>query len=242
MHGCPPYGPAVYDEESYNQDGYHRTTGRNREGRTRSEQAQADQADDGDSDDEHEEHDEEDEDGEVLEFHPVLQHVGADLRAAFAALTHDEREMFLVNLQIELFEERGITFGDPEESDEDDDGDGEEVDESSDGSSESDDGERLDSLGEARDVGENEVEQSSGVEQDQRINENGPTFASTTQEVHGALDAASRGEDNESWSTTSGDGDQPSTPMDIDPVNGQEIEEREPWKGPPGGWPIDEEL
>lgn len=32
MHGCPKDGPAIYDEEDYNQDGYHRVTGLNRDG------------------------------------------------------------------------------------------------------------------------------------------------------------------------------------------------------------------
>jgi hypothetical protein len=31
-HGCPKHGPAVYDDEDYNQAGYHRVTGRNRAG------------------------------------------------------------------------------------------------------------------------------------------------------------------------------------------------------------------
>ncbi|KAF2263174.1 hypothetical protein CC78DRAFT_569198 [Lojkania enalia] len=38
IHGCPHYGPAVYDDEGYNQDGFHRDIGVNRDGLTRQEQ------------------------------------------------------------------------------------------------------------------------------------------------------------------------------------------------------------
>ncbi|KAJ4994320.1 IBR finger domain-containing protein [Stagonosporopsis vannaccii] len=231
VHGCPPYGPAVYDVEGYNQDGFHRNTGLNREGRTRQEQARADHAEDGDPEDEND--NEGDEEGEQFdEFHPVLQHVEAGVRAAFAALTHEEREMFLVNLQIELFEERGITFGNPEEGDENDDGD----DEEGDGSLESDDGERDDDLGQASDnEGMIEVEQGNGAERGQNTNDNWPSFTDMTSD--------DRGNDDESSPATSQDENQPSTPMDVDSVDGQQEEEQEPyWKGPPGGWSSDEGL
>ncbi|KAJ5065708.1 hypothetical protein J3E72DRAFT_182704 [Bipolaris maydis] len=33
-HGCPRYGPAIYDAQGYNQNGFHRDTGLNRAGRT----------------------------------------------------------------------------------------------------------------------------------------------------------------------------------------------------------------
>ncbi|KAF2708516.1 hypothetical protein K504DRAFT_355681, partial [Pleomassaria siparia CBS 279.74] len=32
MHGCPHYGKAIYDEDGYNESGYHKTTHLNREG------------------------------------------------------------------------------------------------------------------------------------------------------------------------------------------------------------------
>lgn len=184
MHGCPHYGPAVYDEDGYNQDGFHRTTGLNREGLTRREQTQMNHGENGDSDDEHD--DEEGEEG-IGNLHPVLQHVGPDVRAAFAALPHGERDMFLVNLQIQLFEERGITFEEHGESD----GDGEEDGDSSDNSSEIDEGELDHDLGQASgDEGENEVGQGNGAEQDQHANEDGPTLADITQDAIEALDAA----------------------------------------------------
>lgn len=111
MHGCPHYGPAVYDEEDYNQDGFHRTTGLNREGRTRRDQALIRQEEEEEPDDEDDEVEDDDEFGDGAdEDHPVLQHVDIDVRAIFAALPREERELFLMNLQIELFEERGITF------------------------------------------------------------------------------------------------------------------------------------
>lgn len=117
VHGCPHYGPAIYDEEGYNQEGFHRSTGINREGRTRREQALIDHDDNGESEDE----DDGREDDDPDEIHRVLQHVEPGVRDAFAALPHHEREMFLINLQIQLFEERGITFADDEEGDEESD-------------------------------------------------------------------------------------------------------------------------
>ncbi|KAF2792460.1 hypothetical protein K505DRAFT_278765 [Melanomma pulvis-pyrius CBS 109.77] len=57
LHGCPQYGPAEFDEEGYNQDGYHRETGLNREGLTRVRQNLQDigEADDGEEEEEEEE-------------------------------------------------------------------------------------------------------------------------------------------------------------------------------------------
>ncbi|KAF2730501.1 hypothetical protein EJ04DRAFT_407450, partial [Polyplosphaeria fusca] len=48
IHGCPHYGPAQYDDEGYNQEGFHRDTDLNREGRTRREQAIHDHGEDPD--------------------------------------------------------------------------------------------------------------------------------------------------------------------------------------------------
>jgi hypothetical protein len=61
-HGCPFYGPAVYDAEGYNQDGYHRTTDRNREGYTREIQWRIDHGEFDETDDEDDEDDEETDD------------------------------------------------------------------------------------------------------------------------------------------------------------------------------------
>ena len=57
MHGCPHYGPATYDEEGYNQDGYHRETDLNHEGLTRRQQQRQDAGEE--DEDEAEEEDEE---------------------------------------------------------------------------------------------------------------------------------------------------------------------------------------
>lgn len=104
MHGCPHYGPAEYDEDGYNQEGYHRTTGLNREGRTRHEEVMQHE----EREDEEELEDEDDE--EQDEDHPVLRHLDADMRAVFAAIPRIEREAILITLQIQLFEEQGATF------------------------------------------------------------------------------------------------------------------------------------
>lgn len=117
-HGYPAYGPAYYDEYGYNQDGFHQTTGLNHEGRTRREEALMHHGeDDDDTDDNTDNEADNDNDGrngEADENHPALQHVHPDVRAVFATFDREEREMFLVNLQISLFEEQGITFEDQE--------------------------------------------------------------------------------------------------------------------------------
>ncbi|KAJ4358980.1 hypothetical protein N0V95_002596 [Ascochyta clinopodiicola] len=129
IHGCPHYGPAIYDEEDYNQDGFHRITGLNREGRTRREQRRINETEAEASEGEDDEEEAEDAHLNDRPEWEVLQHVEPNVRATFRALPQGDREMFLVNLQIQLFEERGITFADPEEDGEDGDGDGEEDDE-----------------------------------------------------------------------------------------------------------------
>ena len=282
MHGCPHYGPAIYDEEGYNQDGFHQTTGLNREGRTRREQGRIDREEQGDDDEEND--DEEDDDPDANHF--VLQHVEPGIRATFAALPHEEREMFLLNLQIQLFEERGITFPDPGDEgggrDSDSESDGEDHDDSAsdDGSDEeggSQDGEE--EAGQTIDdedddnAGQNEDGQTDG-QADPHPGNAGPdvlsiaatmgamqTIVESTEQavldntaateatqnmsqrrvIHSALNAS-----NDSTGQTAGsnspDEDQPTTPMDIDPVAEQDKEERPAWQGPPGGWSIDEEL
>lgn len=135
IHGCPHYGPAIYDEEGYNQDGFHRDTGLDREGQTRLR-------DDSDGDED------EDEDDDPDAHHFVLQHVDAAMRATFNALPHQDREAFLLNLQIQLFEERGVTFDLPDEHGRDDESsDDEEEDE--------DENEDIDNLDEDGYLGDN---------------------------------------------------------------------------------------
>lgn len=126
IHGCPNYGPAIYDDEGYNQNGYQRDTGLNREGRTYREQIRFEDGSDADSDESSDDEDDEDDDSEEEELDDlnprwdVMQHADDDQRVIFLTLANEDREMFLVNLQIQLFEERGITF--PGETNEDDNG------------------------------------------------------------------------------------------------------------------------
>jgi hypothetical protein len=110
VHGCPYYGPAVYDAEGFNQEGYHRITGRNREGYTRLEQGRVDRGEYEETDDEDDEDDDEEEDSEDEEDHPALQYVDPDVRTAFAAMGRDERDTFLVILQISLSEQQNLIF------------------------------------------------------------------------------------------------------------------------------------
>ncbi|OSS50202.1 hypothetical protein B5807_04975 [Epicoccum nigrum] len=121
VHGCPNYGPAIYDDEGFNQDGYHRKTGRNWKGYTREQQELIDRGeyeeasddeddedeDDEDDDDDDDEHEETSEDEDDLS---ALQYVDPDVRAAFAAMGRDERDIFLIILQISLSEQQNLLF------------------------------------------------------------------------------------------------------------------------------------
>ena len=164
MHACPHYGPAIYDEDGYNQDGFHRTTSLNREGRTRREQARVNREEHGEDDEDSDNEEDEDPDAN----HPVLQHVEPGVRATFAALPHEERDMFLVNLQIQLFEERGITFGN---EDREDDSDGEGDDDNA--SSESSDGEEDDQDGDKEDGQIDNNEEADGTGRNDNAEEEG---------------------------------------------------------------------
>ncbi|KAJ8114367.1 hypothetical protein OPT61_g3742 [Boeremia exigua] len=184
MHGCPHYGRAIYDEDGYNQDGFHRTTGLNLEGRTRVEQMQIDR---GDDEVEDEEDGEDGEDGENEEeddeaFEAVMQHVDPEMREAYEALDPAERETFLLNLQIQLFEEHGITFAHPEDDErgniagdheEDDDDDSEADDEGRDNTA----GQDMD------DEGADEARQSNNPEQNWGNNHNDPAVMNMEQGI-----------------------------------------------------------
>jgi hypothetical protein len=122
VHGCPHYGPAIYDEESYNQDGYHRDTGLNRASLTyRQENARLGVVDDEDDDDEDNEERGEDWD--------VMQHLEAEQRITINVLQGEAREDALDQLRIMLFETRGLFFGqgnhDGEDGNEEGEGEGE---------------------------------------------------------------------------------------------------------------------
>lgn len=100
IHGCPHYGPADYDEEGYNQDGFHRDTSLNRDGLTRRQneaQLRADDADDEGVDEDDVEWD-------------VLQHLTLDQRVMLNILDHENRADAMDQLRIQLFETRGILF------------------------------------------------------------------------------------------------------------------------------------
>ncbi|KAF1941973.1 hypothetical protein EJ02DRAFT_346572 [Clathrospora elynae] len=105
LHGCPHYGPAVYDEEGYNQLGFHRNTGLNRGGLTR-RQDMARARGEGI-------HDEEDEEEEGEEENPdweILQHLTPDQRAMINQLPHGVREDTLDQFRLQLFMEQGVLF------------------------------------------------------------------------------------------------------------------------------------
>lgn len=132
LHGCPHYGPAVYDEEGYNQDGFHRDTSLNREGLNRRQDIMRRRGEDLD--------DEEEDDGEGDDPDwEVLQHIDPAQRVTINILHGREREDTLDQLRIMLFETQGITFGqDPHappgaEEDDDDDEDEDEDDDDEDG-------------------------------------------------------------------------------------------------------------
>jgi hypothetical protein len=112
QHGCPQYGKAIYDEEGYNQNGYHRDTALNREGLTfRQEVARHQDTDD-----------EGTEDGDDPDWE-VLMHLDAGERIIVNALEGRAREEALDQFRIELFETRGILFGQAADNQEADDRD-----------------------------------------------------------------------------------------------------------------------
>jgi hypothetical protein len=112
QHGCPQYGKAIYDEEGYNQIGYLRDTALNREGLTfRQEVARHQDTDD-----------EGTEDGDDPDWE-VLMHLDAGERIIVNALEGRAREEALDQFRIELFETRGILFGQAADNQEADDRD-----------------------------------------------------------------------------------------------------------------------
>lgn len=104
MHGCPHYGVAIYDAEGYNQDGFHHETGLNREGLTRRQDITWRRGEDPEAEDEEDEEEEED------PHWQVLQHLAPEQRIALHILEGEAREGALARLQVQLFEEQGITF------------------------------------------------------------------------------------------------------------------------------------
>ncbi|KAF1925423.1 uncharacterized protein M421DRAFT_70024 [Didymella exigua CBS 183.55] len=256
MHGCPHYGPAIYDEEGYNQDGYHRTTGLNREGLTRPEQTRFHTIGDDDED-------ESDEEGDPDDHHLVLQHVDAAVRAVFAALPHQDREAFLMNLQVQLFEERGITFPPLDEDGRGDDGS---LDDSDvDGDNENPDPEHSLHDSDWEVDGDSDEEEQNNVrpdgDADEEGQDNAPSLPAITatpgdlsesisaliDEIDGAeesLGAVMQGMEGfrsgASSSVGTRDDDSPGTPMDVDPVEEGTDKQREPWLRTPGSWPDDD--
>ena len=253
MHGCPHYGPAIYDEEGYNQDGFHRDTGINREGHTRRQALR-----DANSDDE-----DEDEDDDPDARHFVLQHVDAAMRATFNALPHQDREAFLLNLQIQLFEERGTTFNLPGDDESDDDGNEDEEDDADeninylDGDSHPGDlhdrGEHDDSDSDTNTDTGNEDQNTDGqtdgagdIATAGNVNDALNRLDGVLTNLEESLDAIVHETDafinDESSSAASPATDRPATPMDVDSAEQGTKQKREPSSGTPGAWPVDEEL
>lgn len=253
MHGCPHYGPAIYDEEGYNQDGFHRDTGLNREGHTRRQAPRDVEGDDEDEDD--------DDDPDARHF--VLQHVDAAMRATFNALPHQDREAFLLNLQIQLFEERGIIFDLPDEDGRDNDGsDEEEEDEDEnvndlDGDNHPGDLDERDDIDSATDTDsedQNTVGQADGAEGEVQndaalaadvatpgnLNDTLNRLDGVLSNLEESFDAIVQGFDafrnGASSSAASPATDRPTTPMDVDSAEPGTKQEHEPWVGTPGSW------
>jgi hypothetical protein len=307
-------------------------------GYTRREQRRIDMEDEEDDGDDDEANEDEDENLN----HPawaVLQHVEPGVREAFAALPEDEQEMFLVNLQIRLFEDRGITFPAPGQEDDGDaeneeDGDGQDHDAAEGANNgrnnlnmngeeggffEAPNAEmtaamqpfgemiaeeavfgRIDHAPIVRHIENVQVpgvvevhprmfphldEIMNGLRDGDGTNEaelevtatNPTTLVEAVREMRALMDVGdeliqsvqetmdtarlsisnitsnqvplnSSGdngvgqEDNDRSSSASPGEAQPSTPMDVDSPTNDGEEERPAWKGPPGGWPVDEEL
>lgn len=196
--------------------------------------------------------------------------------------------MFLVNLQIQLFEERGITSPAPGEEDHD----GDESEES--GSEDEDVAGQDSNAQEERTVEIVGIDESAAGRGDTPMNateeevdfatvDAAMTDAVQSFEEAGLLDEAAGTEmatatqfiedlsdpdmglgispqllshandllirnhaghvEGGGSSVTSPEDNQPSTPMDLPALEAMEKDEERPaWKGPPGGWPDDEEL
>lgn len=115
VHACPLYGPVAYDEEGYNQEGFHRDTGLNRAGQTR-QQVEADPNDDEDDNNNDDEFD-----GDPLAiFHQGdLEALGidAEARRMMLNLPEDELEETLQQIQIEAMDRGMVLRRAGEESD-----------------------------------------------------------------------------------------------------------------------------
>jgi hypothetical protein len=101
----------VYDDQGYNQDGYHRDTGLNREGLTRRQEIARANAEDGAQGDHGDDVDDEEgeDEGDDPEWE-VLQHLTPEQRAIVNQLPDGPREDALDQHRIELFENEGIVF------------------------------------------------------------------------------------------------------------------------------------
>jgi hypothetical protein len=130
MHGCPQYGPAIYDDDGYNQEGFHRVTGLNEHSRTRREQIVHDHGEEGDIEieGEDEEEDEDDDEANLEEFLRNLERVLGDEQIdIIRAMSPEEREETITMLRIDLLGQ-GVVFVDRPLQEHDDDehhGDGE---------------------------------------------------------------------------------------------------------------------
>jgi hypothetical protein len=108
-HGCPQYGPAQYDSDGFNQNGYHRDTGLNPDGRTFREQMLYENVEDENEDEVGED---DGQNGDELEddlWHQILRHIDPARRATLESVDPEEREDVLMQLQIELID-AGIIF------------------------------------------------------------------------------------------------------------------------------------
>lgn len=113
MHGCPHYGAAVYDEEGYNQDGFHRDTGLNRDGLTRVEEDRENFAGEGDNGEEHDlirrwrnldEHE-----VEAL-WEQVIPHLPEAMQAIATSVPLEERSEALFHFRMFLLDTQGLMF------------------------------------------------------------------------------------------------------------------------------------
>lgn len=114
-HGCPQYGPATYDADGYNEAGYHRDTGLNREGRTHSEEmahqnaSRGVEGDGNDGDDNEEEGEPEVEDLRQR----VMNQLEPDQRTMIESLDAETREEALLQI-MDAWVAQGVVFDLPQ--------------------------------------------------------------------------------------------------------------------------------
>jgi hypothetical protein len=117
--GCPRYGPAVYDDDGYNEDGFHKDTGLDRNGLTA-----RDRWGEGDDDDEDNRDDDDEDEDDELERELDIALLDAETRQFILNMDPDERAMALAEARFHAAARGELVLGEGQAAGaEEDDGD-----------------------------------------------------------------------------------------------------------------------